>query len=176
MSYRFPQEKIYHSYNVENSMDMVRRRKLSWAEIGFAIYLRAKSKRFGNPFFLSDKYITKETALTTKTFHRLRDKLQLKGVIKYDSYHGRGLCTQYTALDTFMTSTEKPTHLGNKPTHLGNKTHPNGVVLPIRRQDSNKQDNNKDYSIKTNLETAVAYKGDTDKERENRLRADKNRG
>jgi hypothetical protein len=145
--YQFPQEKIYHSYNVENSMDMVRRRKLTWAEIGFAIYLRAKSKRFGNPFFLSDKHITQETSLSAKTFHKLRDRLQVKGVIKFDSFHGRGLCTRYTALDTFMTSTEKPTHLGEKPTRLGNKTCPNGVVLPIINKDSNKQDK-KDFSIR----------------------------
>jgi len=153
---RFPQGKIYHSYNVENSMDMVRRRRLSWAEIGFAIYLRAKSKRFGNPFYLSDTHITKEAALTAKTFHRLRDKLQIKGVIKYDSFHGRGKCTMYECIDSFMTSTEKPSQMEIKPSRLGNKTLPNGkVYYESSNKDSNKQDMKKVFSINEILKASL---------------------
>jgi hypothetical protein len=148
--YQFDPDKIYHSYNVSNSMDMVRRRKLSWAEIGFAIYIRAKSKRFGNPFYLTDDSITQETGLSAKTFRKLRERLQVKGVISYDSFHGRGKSTIYTCVDNFMISTEKPTHSGIKPTHLGNKTYPNGRFSNDHKNKNKKEDKNNDYSIREN--------------------------
>jgi hypothetical protein len=86
----------------EDIYDMMKRRKMGWCELGFAIYLRGKALRFGNPFFVSNNGIILETGTSEFILRRLRDLLQVKGVIKYDIGNGKRHPTTYYMLDSVM--------------------------------------------------------------------------
>lgn len=86
----------------EDLYEMVRRRKMTLQELALAIYLRGKSCRFGNPFKLNNSTIYKELATTKRIVTPLKEKLQLKGVIKFNSGNGTGNWTEYTMIDSMM--------------------------------------------------------------------------
>ena len=85
----------------EDFYDMVKRRQLKISEVGFSIYLKGKAKRFGNPFKLADKTIYEELGTTRKVISKLKARLQLKGIIKYNAGIGK-VWTEYTLLDSIM--------------------------------------------------------------------------
>lgn len=154
----------------EDFYEIIRRRRLKLDEVGLAIYLRGKYCYKGiNPFPLSNPYICNELGITKKVLTKLRRKLQLKGVIKFDSYEGRGHITLYTMLDTIMMPDRKdrkdrkdredrkgsqidPFLSGRKGsqmgTFMGNKRVPNGHFL---YKEINNKDINKDF-LPVNIE------------------------
>ncbi|MBM4240589.1 MAG: hypothetical protein FJ150_02790 [Euryarchaeota archaeon] len=143
--------KNYQFLKNEDFYEIIRRRKLKLDEVGFAIYLRGKYCYKGkNPFPLSDNYIQEELGVSLKVLSKLKKRLQLKGVIKYDTFHGRGKATFYTMLDTIMTpSREKPSQMdrfydNRKPPQMENKTLPNGHSL---YKDTNKEHINVEFSL-----------------------------
>ncbi len=92
-----PYQILYESF-----YDIIKRRKLTFAEWGFAIYLRGKSCRYTNPFKLADNTIYDELGTTRRIIDPLKRKLQLKGIIKYNSGKGAGNWTEYTMIDSTM--------------------------------------------------------------------------
>ena len=142
----------------EDFYEIIRRRKLKADEALFAIYLRGKYCRFGNPFYSTDKVICYELNFSYKVLSKIRKRLQIKGVIKYDSFHGRGRATIYTMLDTYMTPVKQQgskilSSQNNIPPQTGKYTSPNGKVYLKDNQAqkppqtgnpiSNKEDKNK---------------------------------
>ena len=106
MSYQNIQEDIY---------EICRRRKLKLDELALAIYLRGKSLRFGNPFYLTHRTIYKELNTSRKIIDKIKDRLQLKGVIKYNPGVGR-LYTEYHILDTFESAPKGTLRVRQKDT------------------------------------------------------------
>ena len=70
-------------------------------EFGLAVYLRGKARRFGNPFRLSNKTIYYELASTREIVDKVKSRLQIKGIIKYNAGIGK-TWTEYTMLDSVM--------------------------------------------------------------------------
>lgn len=99
----FRYQKLY-----EDIYDMMKRRKIGWCELGFAIYLRGKALRFGNPFFMSNSDVCIETGTTDKIIRPLRNSLQVKGIIKFDLGNGKRHPTTYYMLDSVMTPQRVP--------------------------------------------------------------------
>ena len=85
----------------EDIYGMARRRQMKLDELMFAVYLRGKSCRYGNPFRLANTTIYNDLATTRKITDKLKARLQLKGVIKYNSGLGTKW-TEYTMLDSVM--------------------------------------------------------------------------
>ena len=84
----------------EGIYEICKRRKLKLDELAFSIYLRGKSQHYGNPFYLTNKTIYMELNTTREIIDKIKARLQLKGVIKYDAGIGRNYTTYYM-LDTF---------------------------------------------------------------------------
>ena len=92
-----------HPYHVikEDIYEMGRRRKMKLDELMFAVYLRGKGCRFGNPFKLSNATLVQELGQSEWIIRKLRATLQLKGIIKYNEGTGKRW-TEYSMLDTVM--------------------------------------------------------------------------
>ncbi len=86
----------------EDFYELIRRRKLGLDECALAIYLRGKACQYSNPFRLANKTIYHELGTTRRIIDPLKHKLQIKGVIKYNSGLGTGNWTIYTMLDSVM--------------------------------------------------------------------------
>ena len=83
--------------------NMMRRCHLKLNEAFFAIYLRGKYCYFNKPVFpLSDKYICNEINIDRDQLRKLRERLQDKRIIEYDTFRGRGKVTIYKMLDVVM--------------------------------------------------------------------------
>ena len=85
----------------EDIFEMIGRRKLNMGDFGMCIYLRGKARRYGNPFKLSNTTMMKELHQSEYQLRKLRQRLQVKGLIKYDTGTGKGWTT-YTMLDSVM--------------------------------------------------------------------------
>jgi len=85
----------------EDFYEIIKCREMKLDEVAFAVYLRGKSCRFGNPFTCYDDFILKELNTTYKIISKIRKRLQTKGVIKFNSC-GRHKPVLYTMLDTYM--------------------------------------------------------------------------
>ena len=85
----------------ENIYEMARLRKMRLDELMFAVYLRGKSCRYGNPFKLNNSAIYYELATTREIVDKIKARLQLKGVIKYAAGTGKAW-TEYTMIDSVL--------------------------------------------------------------------------
>lgn len=107
----------------EGFYDVCRRRKLKLDEVALAIYLRGKYCFFRTPvFYLPDKQIYKELNTTRRVLDKVRKRLQVKGLIKYDPGDGRGNTTGYTMIDSVMAP-----YLDKKVYQMVKKGAPNGA-------------------------------------------------
>lgn len=87
----------------ESFYEVCRRRKLKLDEIALAVYLRGKYCFFRTPvFYLPDKQIYEELNTTRRVLDKVRKRLQVKGLIKYNPGDGRGNTTNYTMIDSVM--------------------------------------------------------------------------
>jgi len=87
----------------ENFYEVCRRRELKLDEVALAIYLRGKYCFFRAPvFYLSDKQIYEELNTSRRVLDKVRKRLQIKGLIKYNPGDGRGNTTSYTMIDSVM--------------------------------------------------------------------------
>lgn len=148
----------------EDFYEIIRRRKLRVDQVGFAIYLRGKSCRFGNPFKLSNSIICYELNITEKVLRRLRDTLQTKGILKYDSGIGKKY-TIYSMIDSLMIQsrgTQTGTSEVSKRAPLG---YPNGH-LSIYKNIDKKVDKKENTVYSSSLRTE---KRETPDEYRNRI-------
>ena len=113
--YRRPYQTIY-----EDLYEITRRRDLKLEELALFIYLRSKYCHFGkrNPFYHSDARTCFELNITPKTLSKVRKRVQLKGLIKFDSGCGRGKATLYCILDQ-LHAMEKVSQLVKKVSQTG---------------------------------------------------------
>jgi hypothetical protein len=101
--YRFPEEKHYLKIHEIGLYRMIKRRKMKLDETMLATYLRGKFVRFNkNPFELADKVIKDELNISRDTLRRIRENLQIKGLIEYEPGDGHKRKTLYFMLDTYM--------------------------------------------------------------------------
>lgn len=112
-----PYQKVY-----EDIYEIARRRDLKLAELALAIYLRGKYCRFGNSFYQSDEFTCHELNITPKVLTKVRARLQIKGLIKFNSGNGRGNATVYTILEQLIAQpdAEKVSQMGGKVAQMGN--------------------------------------------------------
>ena len=88
----------------EDIYEITKRRELKMDEFGLAVYLRGKAKRYGNPFKLKNNTITGELNQSEWIIRKIRARLQIKGLIKYNIGIGKAW-TEYTMLDSLMLPT-----------------------------------------------------------------------
>ena len=113
--YKRPYQTIY-----EDLYEITRRRDLKLDELALFIYLRSKYCHFGkrNPFYHSDARTCFELNITPKVLSKVRKRVQLKGLIKFDSGCGRGRATLYCILDQ-LHATERVSQLVKKVSQTG---------------------------------------------------------
>ena len=148
MSGSFRYQKLY-----EDIFEMMKRRKLNWCELGLAVYLRGKAYRFGNPFFISNAEIIKETGTTEKVLRPLRSLLQTKGILNFDIGNGKRHPTTYYILESVMIPQRVPKR-ERKGAQMGVKGCPNGNPRTVNNKEKNKE-------VKQNsINKEEVYRGD----------------
>jgi len=94
-------------------------RKIGATPMLLYIYLRGLYCRFQKPnFFASDKTIREDLSISQSTLARVREFLQTRGVIKYQSGKGANLTT-YTMLGTVLLPVVKMTTGYHHAKHTG---------------------------------------------------------
>ena len=113
--YKRPYQTLY-----EDLYEITRRRELKLDELALFIYLRSKYCHFGkrNPFYHSDTRTCYELSITPKVLSKVRKRVQLKGLIKFDSGCGRGKATLYYILDQ-LHAPEKASQMVKKVSRTG---------------------------------------------------------
>lgn len=89
-----------------------------------------------------------ELNISRNTLRTLRNKLQETGVIKFNSFEGRGLNTIYTMLDSIMVSSRKINKRGQNQTLKGSISAPFNIDKSCSKRGQNQPPNNRNKNKK----------------------------